>query len=286
MGEIYVDGQLVTGAFIDGIEVDEIWIDGCVIAFEQLIRTGWQTVSGGSGTASINLSEANQVLQAGIRFRGTSSSSDPAWTRWGSSASTGWTGNSLATATPDRPTPSPPFGCQSGSILGWQIRIYCTRSNSSYYTGTASSGCGDSASFVFPVFPSTQLAPGFGNVCTSTGSVWGRVRSNSSDSNDQVRGAVQARTRYTRVCNSAMNNRDVSFPGPWTGTYSFWLSQGSLAPSSSGTQIDHKDDDTGDWFYAVPFPDSAFIAGQNNTVTLHNIDGSGSVQVELFAVYR
>ncbi len=291
MGEIWIDGQLVSGMWIDGKEMDEVWIDGCVIAFEKLLRTGWISITGGSGSFNVNLTEAKTVIQAGIRFRGMSQVNSTHWTGYGSTSAVTGVGNTLTCVDAPIPSlPSAPFGCQITGYTGnYGGRVSGCKENPSYYTGTGSIYVGgalkDSMSTVFPDCPSTmKLAEGIGSGLPVTGC----VASNSADPNDTVRGAVQARAQYGRACDSAMDERDVSFHGPWAGTYSFWLSSGSLAPSSSGhgnTQINHKDGNN-DWFFVVPFPDSAFVVGESNTITLNNIDGSGRVQVEVFVVYR
>ena len=285
MSEIRLDNDLAIGSFIDGQDVIEVWIDGCVIAFAKLLRSGWKTVTGGGGSFNVDLSDANFIIQAGIRYRGMSATSSTV------SRSTGWSaicvtsGSSPCSGSTSVITNpgTAPFGCEYGSmshVVAWTMAAIHTQYSSMPQFMIWAAGYGPSS--VSP-HSSPQLSPR--NSVSHSGA------SSSADANgnyDRFGIAGRAVSYFPRVCYSAMNDRAVEFPGGWEGKYTFWLSSGSLAPSSSGvgnTKIDHSEGND-DWFYNIPFPNSALIAGQTNTINLTQIDGSNRTQVELFVVYR
>jgi hypothetical protein len=112
MGELTIDGQIVLGGSIDNKEIIEVSIDGCAFGFEEVIRTGWKAVTGGSGSVALDLTAANVITLAGVRFRGRSAVTSTEATALGSTKSLGPTTSTTYTCEYPTPpsVPSAPFG--------------------------------------------------------------------------------------------------------------------------------------------------------------------------------
>lgn len=278
-GEITVDGQYVTGMTVDGQEVIEVSIDGCTFGFEELIRTGYFAITGGSGSKVIDLSEARAIVEAGIRFRGRSAVQSTRSTGLGSSVTIGPTSStSYSCSTPPKPSvPSASYGCSNSSATGWSVQMcgysapdnpfgYCVKPG--YASGAACSTM-DNCYEYWGYTTNSSAATG----CVST-----------QVSGYQAGATARVRTRYTRTCYSA--DTTVKYPGGLTAEYPFILSSGSRSPNSSGTGVVECPDESGDLFWAIPLPDLVFDAGVSNTIQFTEVLGSGNVDVELYIVYR
>ena len=273
MSEIYVDGQLVTGALVDGEEVVEVWIDGCAIAFEKIYRTGWFSITGGSGSRAVDMSNANQILMAGIRFRGM----DP--TTGTTSRDTGWTaicitegsspcsGNLGVITNPG----TAPYGCEYGSMTSVvaHTRAYL---HTQYTPGPQASvwaeGYGPATGPHGVTVTTPHLSPR-----TSTNHVGA---SNTSSGGNWDRFAIAGRvvSYFSRTCYSANAKTTI---GGFVGEYTFILSKNQIAPTSGSANF--SEDDAHWW--ALPG-----ITATNNTVNFSDILGSNRVNAEIIVIYR
>ncbi len=288
--EITLDNWRANEATVDNWDVWEITIDGCPIRFDKLYRSGWYLVEGGSASPTIDGTDWNEIIAAGIRWKGAKEVTSNTFTDWGQASAISGGGCSTASLPS---IPSAPFGFTHGDYTGInQGRVYGSRLDDFYYSGTAELYIGGqlmmSASGVWALWPSMSLAIG---ALTGSGSVVGCVASN--DAQYDVVGAVQARAGFQMTAYSAADPAIVEYHGGLEGEYTFWLSNNSLSPSGSGPLAFRISDvyqgpesNLDDWFYFITFPELAFTPGVINTLNIKDILALQKVYVEVFVVYR
>lgn len=282
MAEITIDGDLVIGASVDGEDVAEVTIDGCSITFEELYRSGYFAITGGSGSRNIPLPDSNYIMQAGIRFRGRAAVNTTLTTDTGyvglciTSGSGACGGNVTALAL----TSTPPYACSYSSLNG--VRGY-TRGQ----LHTQNSPTPTVSVWVDNYGPQSGPPPQTitGLYKSGGSSVYCSGKSDVSWNGLYDRMAISGRCLgyYTRTCYSA--DTTMALPGG-SVKYPFILSSGSRSPHSSGGGVVTPDDGTGDLFWDIPLPWNLFTAGGTTTLQFTKVEGSGNVDIEVFVIYR
>lgn len=283
MAEITLDGDLAIAADVDGQDVAEVTIDGCVITFEKLYRSGYFAITGGSGSKDIPLPDSNYIMEAGIRFRGRSAVTSTLTTAWGDYCDTGWTTSEACCSPPIPPVPEASYGCQNSGPLDYGVRTYFTSDEGPTYvyaTGWIDGVLQTSISTIAPV-GTWSYTP---TSARALGAVEGCVRHDGGPG--QLRGRVVANTRYSRTCYSA--DTTMATPGG-SIQYPFILSSGSKSPNTTGSGVIKLDDDydgSNDLFWIIYLPWELFTAGGTTTLQFTEVLGSGNVDIEVFVVYR
>lgn len=292
MSEIKIDGDRIQQSFMDGSEVFEVWIDGCIIRFDKLYRTGFLSITGGGGQLPIDLTDMNDIVFAGVRFKGTSSvtGSVSRDTGWIAVCSTTYSNNSCGGSTNVIQSPgTAPFGCQYGSmthVIGYTRALLIEDVSGMPQASVWVAGYGPGTA-IQPTITSPILSP------RSTVSHSGSSNRQSGGNYDMY--GIQGRSIsfFDRVCNSAGNPATIQYGGGLSGEHTFWLSNNSLSPSGAGPLAvrisdvyNGPEDNLDDWFYGITFPHLAFTAGEMNNVTVQDVIGSRNVDIEFFIIYR
>ncbi len=279
--EITIDNKKITGVTVDGEGIYEITIHGCPIRFERVGRTGWFSIVGGSGSYKLNLTEANGILAAGIRFRGKDPVSGITSTSWSDWVTIGPVSSSQPMcAFPILPwVPFPPFGCSHGDPVGWAVSMfgtifdevggYCVKPD--YIPGWSCAMSPDLYSWGM----TTNSAETKGCVYSSTG--------------NSVGAGVRARTYYNRTCISAANNGN--FPGAITNIYVensnfilnplFTAGKNVIRPTKESSNLIITDEEKDVYLYGL----IGLIPGKINTIVAENIRGSQNIDAEIVYVY-
>ena len=281
MGYMDIDGQIVIGGTIDGQEITEVSIDGCTFGFEKLMRTGFFVITDGSGSYNLDLTDANHLQMVGVRFRGRAAVTTVRTTDLGNASTIGPTySTSYICKTPSRPSvPSAPYGCVHSAATGWSIQVCGIRAPDNPYGYCVKPGyiSGDG-----PCSTANNCYELWG-FTTSTANAIGCVRSRSDGYG--AGGTTRARTRYNRTCYSA--DTTINWGGGITGEYPFIISQNIIVPNDPemfGVVV--CPDETEDLFYGLPLPNLALTAGEENTINITLVRGSGNVDIEIFVLYR
>jgi len=288
MSEIRIDGKLLTESIIDGENVTEVLIDGCSITFEKSGATPWFYISGGSGSYNVDFtgSEYNEIIIAGIRFKGANHVTTTRNTALGSQTTIGTTSSGdYICAMPSKPSvPTPPWGCSHSGATGWSVQV----------CGILPSDAPSGASYcVLPGYVSSETCSTANNCfehwgyTTNSSAATGCVRSATGH---LVGGTTRVRTRYSRTCVSAMNDGNASGVityidvngGATKLSPLFTANKDTLRPTSSSANLTIAHDDTTHYLFEL----GQFIAGNNNTINFQGIRGTGNVHAQLVYVYR
>ncbi len=265
MGEIRIDNQRVTGATVDGQQVDEITIDGCVIRFEWEVLTGWMYAEQGD-TVSIDLRDASWVEESRVRFKGAHHAVSNRSTSYSSASATPWvTGSTWGCASTSPPgMPSAPYGC-THSFLRYRVGVAGTQDCDNYdfypFSSSLRAIFGGSPTGTSSVhFPCSPSMTSWHTWTGSSTPLEGCVRADTTVT--RVRGAVRSRTEYRRTCYSADTNLTSPYFNAW---YQF------IAPEGDVTTWSH---------------DIVFSPGEVNNIKAEEIYGSGRVYIQFYALVR